>query len=59
MFEKVTIITEIWDRAKHEQCMIPDTCTKYEQNNHILHRDVSDTTLKIDLKIAINTQIWH
>ena len=46
---------------KHEQCTLPDNCTK--QNHHILCRDTfySDISqaLKMYEKIGIITQIWH
>ena len=44
MYEKVVIIIQIWYRAKcyiyckiynHEQTMVSDNCTKYEQNHNI------------------------
>ena len=42
---------------KDEQCILPDNCTKYEHNHHILLQDIS--TLKMYEKIAIITQIWY
>ena len=45
---------------KHEQHIVPDNCTKYEQNHHILLQDnTTNTQLKIDEKITIITQIWQ
>ena len=49
MYEKVVIITQIWHRAKyklnkHDQRLVPDTCTKYVQNHHIHLRDITTST---------------
>ena len=45
MYEKVAIILQIWHRQmifyKHKQCMVLDTCTKYEENHHILFLDIT------------------
>ena len=43
---------------KHEKCLVPDNCTKYEQNHHIRLWDI--TTLKILLwNITTNTaNLW-
>ena len=30
--------------CKHDQCMVPDNSTKYEQNHHILFRDIATNT---------------
>ena len=63
MYEKVAIITQIWQSQmlfyKHEQGIVPDNCTKYEQNHHILLRDNTTNTQNLILKIAIITQILH
>ena len=43
MYEKVAIITQIWQSQmlfyNHKQCTVPDNCTTYEQNHHILLQD--------------------
>ena len=43
---------------KREQRMVPDNCTKYKQNHHILLQDIT-ITLNIYEKLAIITQTWH
>ena len=49
MHEKVVIITQIWQSQmlfyKHEQHIVPDTCTKYEQDHHILLCDITTQNL--------------
>ena len=63
MYEKVSIITQPWHRAKcyftHEQCMVPDNCIKYEQSHHIFCSEISKQALYIYEKIAIIFLIWH
>ena len=51
MYEKLATITQIWQRAKyykfykHEQCIIPDNCTRYYKK-YILLVDISQQTQK-------------
>ena len=47
MYENVAIITQIWQSQmlfyKHEQHMVPDNDTEYEQNHHIFLKDTTTT----------------
>ena len=48
MYEQMAIITQIWQSKmlfyKHEQHIVPDNCTNYEQKQHILLQDSTATT---------------
>ena len=48
MYDKVAIITHILQSQmifyKHEQGIVPDNSTKYEQNNNILLQDITTNT---------------
>ena len=59
IYGKIAIITILAEINaffyKHE--LVPDNCTEYEQNHHILLQDI--TALKMYEKIAVITQIWH
>ena len=43
---------------RHEQCILPDNCTKYKYNHHILW-DITTNAQNVFKKVMIITQMWH